>query len=705
MVANGDVDVLISPYSSGTSAKVAKAVNGTVPVLVWGGASESIYAQGLPNVFGTFTTSKKYMQLGMQTLHGLGAKTVMLVRNSKSFSAGVCAGARETANAFGMEIIADLKVFDNGTDIKSQLNAAGGEPDLLIGCGHLTDIKTLVLELPNSTVSPTAILSTQVGTTTFTDEMEAAGQKELGCGLFMPTQWKMSESTAADPVIGWTSAQFYQSFSSLTGAPPSYQTASAGGMIVALANAIDQAGGIEDMAAVMKAFKNLDIQSFYGRLKFAEDGSMNGKPMFVVQNNAKNIPQLVAPEEVAEAELRYPEVCPPPPVAIEVVIKEKEGASIVIPVLITLGAVAGLIGIASFIHWLRKLSKDRKRLKQEMEVLMQEKLRKAKATVSKLQHPMICIRLDHFLGLTSDELHTNYEGVRNMGKLIVLDTTEDVNAFKDKGNRIVFYSYQWLSWHKLGPNEIQHQCMIASIKQVVEKNGWDPSTVHIWLDILSIPQVHDSIKLLAVYSLYAFVKHATSLIIVTPPSKHEDTGEVAGAESYKQRAWTRAEQFAYFCEKGMQDIYHVEDTQTLKHISEDWMKSVSFVFEGNMTCCRLNHHNGTTPCDKESLVLPLVGLYHELCMKEQDGKLSAQEKHALSFIKADEARTFPAKYSYNTGHGDPVMRTLFGDLIQRAKTERVDKESRKTITDKSVPHSAIAVVPGEAPKKPEQAWA
>merc|ERR1719486_1896192 len=217
--------------------------------------------------------------------------------------------------------------------------------------------------------------------------------------------------------------------------------------------------------------------------------------------------------------------------------------------------------------------------------------------------------------------------------------------------------------------------MKAGLQNLCSQTGWDKSKVYVWLDILSIPQTHVGIKLLAVYSLYMYAKQAEAMLIIAPPSRHQNTGEEANKITYKSRVWTRAEQFAHFCQHGMGDIYLVEGQEKIEVVDQDWMKSVGHVFEGQMTCCRLDHNNGCTPCDKESLVLPLVGLYYELHQKEKKGILTATEETALKFIQEDKDRMFPTHHEYAMGKGKTDMKTLFGDLIFRA--EEYEEKSNK----------------------------
>merc|ERR1711957_310721 len=50
----------------------------------------------------------------------------------------------------------------------------------------------------------------------------------------------------------------------------------------------------------------------------------------------------------------------------------------------------------------------------------------------------------------------------------------------------------------------------------------------------------------------------------------------------------------------------------LEPLSERWMHDVVRVFEAELICCRLLHTNQAI-CDREGLVLPLLGLWSRLC--------------------------------------------------------------------------------------------
>merc|ERR1712196_202636 len=97
----------------------------------------------------------------------------------------------------------------------------------------------------------------------------------------MPTQWD-STSAHVDPVIGWNSA----AFKTAMGGSPTYHVASAGGAAVGLVNALEAlATGECSGALIASKMAALDIDSFYGKLKWDANGAIQ-KPMYMEQGEA-----------------------------------------------------------------------------------------------------------------------------------------------------------------------------------------------------------------------------------------------------------------------------------------------------------------------------------------------------------------------------------------------------------------------------------
>ena len=89
-----------------------------------------------------------------------------------------------------------------------------------------------------------------------------------------------------------------------------------------------------------------------------------------------------------------------------------------------------------------------------------------------------------------------------------------------------------------------------------------------------------------------------------------------------------------------------------------------------MTCCACRHASGQ-PCDREELVLPIMGLFAEI-YRDRHG----ETKDLYEAMFADGSTVddyFPSHFDYETPFGQVVRKPLFGDL-PRAIMDRVDRE-------------------------------
>ena len=102
---------------------------------------------------------------------------------------------------------------------------------------------------------------------------------------------------------------------------------------------------------------------------------------------------------------------------------------------------------------------------QAAERRLEAKVKEGLSTVREIKHPMVVINAVYFLELTWEELKSLHEGVRDLGLLTTLDTQASIKEFHDRGNAIVFFSYQWLSWTDLGANRVQRERMNRALGQ------------------------------------------------------------------------------------------------------------------------------------------------------------------------------------------------------------------------------------------------
>lgn len=88
------------------------------------------------------------------------------------------------------------------------------------------------------------------------------------------------------------------------------------------------------------------------------------------------------------------------------------------------------------------------------------------------------------------------------------------------------------------------------------------------------------------------------IIVIAPDAIHADAGCPCSSRSYRRRAWCRAEIMS--CRARNEGLKPLASDEILAEALD--------VMGGEFTCCRLGHPGGV-PCDREELMLPLLGLY------------------------------------------------------------------------------------------------
>eukprot|EP00929_Paragymnodinium_shiwhaense_P121708 TRINITY_DN9405_c0_g2_i3.p1 TRINITY_DN9405_c0_g2~~TRINITY_DN9405_c0_g2_i3.p1 ORF type:complete len:901 (-),score=27.94 TRINITY_DN9405_c0_g2_i3:461-3163(-) len=320
--------------------------------------------------------------------------------------------------------------------------------------------------------------------------------------------------------------------------------------------------------------------------------------------------------------------------------------------------VAAICVVAYWCLWRHhKDQKDRK---------MRDDLGQGLAAIYSPQYPLCLISLIDFCNMTQDDLGACHEGARDAGQLLCLDSKRSIDGFKSLGHKILFFSYMWTSWEKLGPNPEQVICMKAAAKRICAENHVDPEHFFVWLDILGIPQANNCCKSLAVHSLYVYASSADFLVVICPPCFHEQTGEMVDAASYRSRVWCRVEQMAHCLQHGFETMYVSWERGQLDMVNEHWISDALHVFEGEVTCCRLHHPNGKT-CDKELLVPTVLAMYADTLSKVRvDGSVVGPDDLQIvwDMICKDISRFLPRHFTYVNESGRRSTRVLFGKTVE-----------------------------------------
>ena len=300
LIDEDGVDFLLGPYSStltGAAMEVAEARD--VPMVEGAGASETLFQQGYTNLFAVMTPAGNYTQSALRALADRGARTVVIAHADALFPASVAEGAKRWAEVYGMEVLA-VRTYPRGVadviDIVTEFRSL--TPDVFVGGGYFDDALLFARAARRLDFAPGAMVLT-VGPTNpdFMTEVGAGADYLIG-----PTQWEASMSYRGD-YFG-SAADYAERFEAKWGRPPTYQAASATAAALALHLAIEAAGSL-DRDAVRAALRDMDVETFYGRIGFDSTGKNPDRPMGAVQIRVGQA-RVVAPPDAAVADLVYP---------------------------------------------------------------------------------------------------------------------------------------------------------------------------------------------------------------------------------------------------------------------------------------------------------------------------------------------------------------------------------------------------------------
>eukprot|EP00930_Biecheleria_cincta_P099740 TRINITY_DN91354_c0_g1_i1.p1 TRINITY_DN91354_c0_g1~~TRINITY_DN91354_c0_g1_i1.p1 ORF type:complete len:926 (-),score=159.24 TRINITY_DN91354_c0_g1_i1:15-2792(-) len=303
------------------------------------------------------------------------------------------------------------------------------------------------------------------------------------------------------------------------------------------------------------------------------------------------------------------------------------------------------------------------------------KLDTALQSLSTLPFPMVLLSLAGFRKLGKFLPH---EELLNRSALTWLHTYEAIEQFVSSGMFIIFMSHQWTSFTEPDHTGKQYEAMLLAIEKVCHDFGRGDDDTYLWLDYASIPQQHRGLQTLAINSLTVYAANVSAFVIVAPSVAHADLkGEPCDKETYSRRAWCRAEQLSHLLAKSDESMYLAEGN-SLHRLTPDWLEQSARVFDGELTCCR-RKHVGMDLCDKERLVIPMLGLFAQYAARvhstgaSRRSNGSAKEVESKLHLLRKEAELFPEHFDCEF-EDRSEKRVLFGGVLTRLKEREAEVE-------------------------------
>ncbi len=298
------IRVLLGPYGSASTEAAAAVVERNGQVMVEGaGADNKIFAQGYRNLFAVLSPATTYLTSIIRAVVELAnpkPAKVAIVFADDGFSRTAAQAGRDEAQRQGMEVVAFEAVPNGATDVSAALvKIKPKAPDLLLMSAHLAEGVALVRQAAELGVVPTGGFGETVAPPTpdFVATLGATAEGVLGSSQWTP------ETEGSEGRFG-TAADYAAGVKARFGHEPEYHNAEATAACLALVLAMEKADSA-DPAKVRDALAELDVESFFGRITFDDEGKNADKPMAVIQiQDGKAV--TVWPRAEHTAPLRWP---------------------------------------------------------------------------------------------------------------------------------------------------------------------------------------------------------------------------------------------------------------------------------------------------------------------------------------------------------------------------------------------------------------
>ena len=293
LIQQDGVEYMLGPYSSGMTKAIAPVSEKFgVPMVEAEGASRSLFTQGYKYLFAVLSTSEQYLATAIDFAAEKSSDPksvkIALAFEGDPFSMDVRAGVMDKINEYGMKVIIDDQLPADLSDMSTTLTKVKAmKPDALIISGHSKGAATAARQIDEMKVNVPMIALTHC---------EAAKVQEkfpkTSNGFLCPTQW-VETLSKSDPMFGsaadWN-AGFKADYPSYTSVP--YQSAQASAAVYVFKEAFEAANSF-DKDKLRDAISAVEMETFYGDIKFSAQGNNIAKPMFMRQIDAGGTYSLV----------------------------------------------------------------------------------------------------------------------------------------------------------------------------------------------------------------------------------------------------------------------------------------------------------------------------------------------------------------------------------------------------------------------------
>jgi len=302
LISQNHDTLLLGPSNDATTARAAPvAEQHQVPIVSSGASSDAIFNNHYHYLFSVLSPDSRQFQgvIDMALTQEPKPQTVAILYATDSLSAEVANATQGYAQAKGLNVVYGANYPLGVNDVSGQLAAAAGAgAELILEVGHPTESVRTVQQAQQMNIQPKLFaFSDGPGTQIFTDLHKAANYS-VGT-----TQWAPSTRNRTSYFLD--SYHYSVGYAVEFGHLPDAHAAAATAACLTLEVAIEQANSTQPRW-VRDALSVLDLNTFFGEIKFDDRGTNAVKPIYVQQVQAGRT-VLIWPPDVASTRPRYPD--------------------------------------------------------------------------------------------------------------------------------------------------------------------------------------------------------------------------------------------------------------------------------------------------------------------------------------------------------------------------------------------------------------
>lgn len=294
------VDFLTAPFGSGHTKVVAGVAERYGVPIVAVASAEPVHNQGFKYLFGTLSPSMGLVDSMLTYFKekAPGTKRVAVLSRDDVFPKAMASALIKRAKDANLEVVYEAYYPVGTLDHSASITAIrASKPDWIYVTGYTKDLILVRKQMSDQkTEAPIVTMITGPAYKEFVD-----GLKPLAESVTSVTWWHAAVSYKGDDAFGNTQA-FADAVRKKINQEPDYVHASSAAALIALQRAVEKAGTL-DKAKVRDALASLDIQTFFGPIKFRADGMNSPRllPLIQIQDSK---PVVLFPDDLKQGNLR-----------------------------------------------------------------------------------------------------------------------------------------------------------------------------------------------------------------------------------------------------------------------------------------------------------------------------------------------------------------------------------------------------------------